>query len=695
MTMPDAPQMEIVPARHSPWRNLSYVWLVPVLALIVVLGIAWKNYADRGTLVTISFTTAAGILPGDSTVRYREVVIGLVETVRFTADLKTVLISARIDKDVARTMPSDAEFWVVRPEVTANGISGLSTVLSGVYIEGAWIPVQDSEVREFSGLSAMPVVQPGREGTRVTLRSKDGSSLPSGGPIFFRGVEVGALDVPRVSAGGDSAIVDAFIEAPNDKYITTATRFWDTSGFTVKLGPSGLDLGVSSLGALLRGGVAFDTTFTGGQPIDNTTVFNLFIDEASARQSIFTQIGDSAVPMAVIFAGSVNGLEPGAPVEFRGLRVGQVTSITAFIERTPGGKRTVRLRTALDIDPRSLGLSGPTGKPEVLAFLRGAVEQGLRARLATTSLFSAALKIELVELPDLPAADISSDPDGIPILPSIHSDLPDFTATAEGVLERINSLPIEEVMQQAISLMASIEAIAASESTQSAPGALVKLLDDTRAFINKDDTQALPAELRGTIADLRKVVTDLQEKGAVDSLVSALENVDKVSGDLAVVAKDFPALMADVRELVAKAKGLKAEELIASTTKLLQSAEAVIGTDAAKALPADLSAALAEVQAALKELREGGAVANTNAALASARTAADSIAKAADDFPSLTRKLDGLIANANALVAAYGNKSTFNAETLELLRQVKKAAAAVTQLARTIERNPNSLLIGR
>lgn len=695
MTLPDAPQMQIEPPTRSPWRNLSLVWLVPVLALVVSLGIAWKNFADRGTLITITLPTAAGVTAGETTVRYRDVVVGLVEVVRFAPDLTTVLIDARIDKVVADTIPAEAQFWVVSPQVSANGISGLSTVLSGVYIDSAWVAADGSDVREFTGLASMPMVQPGREGVRVTLRSTDGTSLPAGGPIFFRGVEVGTLDQPRVSSGGDSALIDAFIEAPYDKYVTTATRFWDTSGFSVKLGPSGLDLNVGSLGALLRGGVAFDTTFTGGQATTDATVFNLFLDEASARASIFTQIGDSAVPMAVIFAESVNGLEAGAPVEFKGLRVGQVTSISAFIERTPGGNRTVRLRAALDIDPRALGLEGQTGKPEVLAFLRGAVRNGLRARLSTTSLFSAALKIQLAELPDAPTSDIVADADGIPILPSIQSDLPDFTATAEGVLERINALPIEEVMQQAISLMAAIEAVAASEGTQKAPGALVALLDDARALINQDATQALPGELQQTIAELRKVVTDLQEKGAIDTLVSALANVDKLSADLAVATTQVPALVQDFRDLAAKANALNAEDLINSTTKLLQSADAVIGTDAAKALPASLASALAEVQAALKELRDGGVVTNANAAMASAANAADSVARAADDLPQLTSQLDSLVKSANALVSNYGVRSPFSAETLDLLRQINKAAAAVTQLARTIERNPNSLLIGR
>ncbi len=231
-------------------------------------------------------------------------------------------------------------------------------------------------------------MRPGRLGTRITLRSTDGGLLPEGGPVFFRGVEVGRLDVPRVSASGDTATVEAFINAPYDRFITTATRFWDTSGFSVKFGPGGVDLSVASIGALLSGGVAFDTTFSGGEPLRDDTVFRLFLDEASARQSIYTQIGENAVQLAIIFTGSVEGLEVGAPVEYRGLRVGQVTAVNAFIDRTPVGGRVVRVRTSIDIDPLALGLDVATGKTEMMAFLTGAVANGLRAELTTTSLFT-------------------------------------------------------------------------------------------------------------------------------------------------------------------------------------------------------------------------------------------------------------------------------------------------------------------
>lgn len=695
MTLPDPPQMEIDPPARSPFRNLSVVWLVPVLALALSIGVALKSYSDRGTLISITFPTAAGVIPGETSVQFRDVVIGTVEDVHFAADFQSVVVDARIDKDVAGTLAADSQFWVVRPVVSTRGITGLSTVLSGVHIEGAWQPVEGSKIRSFEGMPQSPMVQPGREGTRVTLRNKDASLLPEGAPVFFRGVEVGRLDTPRLSASGDSAIVEAFINAPHDRFITTATRFWDTSGFSVKFGAGGVELNVASIGALLSGGVAFDNTFTGGQPLADQTVFNVFADEASARQSIFTQIGENALQAAIVFDESVNGLSAGAPVEYGGLRVGQVTGINAFIERGAFGVGTVKLRTAIEIDPQALGLDPATGKADMLAFLQESTRKGLRARLATTSIFSASLKIELVEMPEEAAAGISFGEDGVPILPHVQSDLPDFTATAEGVLQRINALPIEEVMQQAISLMASIEAVAAADGTRAAPEALVKLLEDSRAFLNKDDTQALPTELRSAVAELRKVVSDLQERGAIDRLVSVLESADRIATDLAAATKDFPDLVANLRDLAAKAKALKAEELIDRTTSLLASAEAVIDSDAARALPSDLSAALAEIQASLKELREGGAVSNANATLAAARNAADSVAAAAEDLPGLTNELESLVQKADGLLSSYGESSRFNAEALELMRDLQAAASAVAQLARTIERNPNSLLIGR
>jgi len=694
MTQQDLPEMDVKPSKRSPWRNLSLVWLVPILALAVSLGVAWQSYSNKGTLVTIVFKDAAGITPKDTTIRFRDVIIGQVEDVTFTKDMSHVEVSARIQKDVAATLAPDTLFWVVRPEVSARGISGLSTVLSGVYIDTAWTPVTASKARAFDGLSETPLIRPGHLGTRVMIRSKNGSSLTPGAPVFFRGMEVGRLDTPRLSETGDSTDVEAFINAPYDKFLTTDSRFWNMAGFSVTLGPSGLNLNVASLGSLLTGGVAFENVVSGGDVVTDSTMFRLFADEAAARDSIFTQLSANSVKMSVIFSESVSGLASGAPVEFRGLRVGQVSSIGAFIAKTPAGS-TVNLRAVLSIDPQSLGLSADASAEATRSFIEKLVSEGLRARLATTSIFSSALKIELADIPDATAAKLVNDADGTPIIPSIKSNLPDFTATAEGVLKRINNLPIEAVMNQAVSLMASVEALASSPGAQRAPDAIVGLVDDARNLIGQDSTQAIPGELRGVIADLRSIVADFKDKGAIDQLSSALTSLDKASANIATASGDLPALITDLRAIATKVKDLKAEELVAAVTRVMDSADALISSDGAKSIPPALASALSEVQAALRDLRAGGAIENTNATLASAREAADAVATAAKNFPDVTAQLDSVISKTDALLSAYGEKSTFNAETLDLLRELKTAAKAVSQLARKIERNPNSLITGR
>lgn len=693
MSLPDLPEAEVV-TKRSIWRNLSLVWLVPVITILMSLGIAWNVYNNRGVLVEITFLEAAGIIPQETTIRVRDVVVGVVEDVHFTPDMARVVISARLDKEVAETLAEDSQFWVVKPEVSTRGISGLSTVLSGVYIEAAWAPASGVDKRRFEGLATAPIYRPGRAGTRVTIRTRDGSLLPAGAPVFYRGVEVGKLDTPRLGPAGENVLVDAFILAPHDRFLTTATRFWDLSGFSVKLGSGGVDLSVASLGALISGGVAFETVFAGGAPVTENTRFDLFPDEESARASIFNQLSENAAPFSIYFGGTVDGLVAGATVQFRGLKVGEVTAIGAFVEETPRG-RNVRVKTVVAIDPLALGLDPETSPDGTRAFLEEAVAEGLRARLTTTSLFSTALQIELIELPDAAPDRIATEEDGTPILPSIASDIPDLNATAEGMLQRVNGLPIEELIEQAISLMASIEAVASSEGTREAPGALRDLLNDTRALINQDDTQALPGELRETVAELRAIVTDLKARGAIDSLVTALESADKALAGIATASEDFPALVQDLRDLAAKAKALEAEELVAAATKVLDGATALIDTDEARAIPPSLKSALDQIASSLRELREGGAVENLNGTLASAREAADAVALATKDLPALADRLNLIANRADALIASYGARSDFNAETLDMLREVQAAARSISDLARAIERSPNSLLFGK
>lgn len=879
--------MRVETVRRSFWRNLSPIWLVPVLAVGVVGYFGWQSYTSRGTLIEISFQNASGITPGATTVRLRDVVIGTVERVDFTSDLQSVVVKARLAKGLADNLPSDAKFWVVRPEVTTRGISGLDTVLSGSYIASAWEPSQGEVSTRFTGLEESPAIIPGEKGRRITIRARDGNQISAGAPVFFRGIEVGRLEKPRLNSDG-TVSVSAFISAPNDARLTTASRFWDMSGFSVSFGTGGLTLNVASLGALVSGGVAFDDVFSGGQPLPDGFAFDLFPDESSARDSVFSQVGANAVSFRVEFEGSVNGLTAGAPVMYRGLKVGEVESIGAYVVQVQG-RSTVRLQSIISIDPQSMGLAQGAGRDELMQLLADRVRGGLRVRLASQSLFSSSLMIQLVEEEgDIPPAEIIEPEDGLPILPATASAVADVAATAEGVLRRINSLPIEELLGQATRTLAAIEAFAGSADTQAVPENLNSLLTEVRGIFGSEDAQALPAEIRTALAELQGAATEikglvasLNEADGAGRLLRALDQVGAAAEGISNTAKDLPALVAEIRAVAEKANALPIEALLSSGTdlseqikafvarqetqdipvrlnaalqeveagvaelraggtadrlvdalasasaaadsvslavrdvpllvedlrvvarkaddlpldqlvdaatraleglegvvgsqgardlppamtaalqeltgilaelretrtvdklvdaldaaydaaitvdaagdgvplliedlrlvvqkiekmdlegvvaevqKVLASADAVIGTEDAQKLPAALTGALDELRATLAEVREGGLIENANGTLASARSAADSVAEATKDLPALGQRLQGIASQAEALIAAYGARSDANRELLAALREIREAGRSISELARTLQRNPSAIIRGR
>ncbi|MCT4372956.1 MCE family protein [Yangia mangrovi] len=701
MSEPKPAKMEIEPKRRSVWRNLSLVWLVPLAAIAVTVFIAWQSLAERGALIEITFENAAGITADETTIRYRDVIVGTVEEVVFSDDLAEVRVSARIDRNVADSLPADAEFWVVRPEVSASGITGLSTVLSGVYIEAGFAPQEGASARKFRGLDQTPLVRPGVKGTRITIRADDGTQLSAGAPIFYQGIEVGRIETPRLLERGNGVVVDAFIEAPNDRRITTATRFWDTSGFSVNIGPSGLNLSVGSVAALIRGGIAFDTVVSGGSAVPAGYAFDLYDDEASARDSLFSETISNAVELTAEFDESVRGLEVGSAVTYRGLRVGRVTAIGAFIDGE-GETQTVRLRTTLSIDPRALGLEEEAPQSETIAFLSNAVKNGLRARLASQNLFSQSLVVELAEIPDAEPATFGIFAQDAPLIPSVESDLPDITATAEGLFQRINDLPVEDLLDQAIDTLASIENFTANPRLRDAPDAVIGLLEDARGLIGSDEIKAIPGELRGTVAELRGVIEDMRAAGAVQQLVSTLEAAEAAAAEVTGVAGSVdesmagvPDLLADLRALTQKATALDLESFLADAGTFLDGAGKLVDQDSTRQLPADLSAMLQEAQGALSELRAGGVIENTNATLASARDAAAAVEEAAATLPELSARIQRLVAEAESVISGYDGNSAFNRQTVSALREVQTAAEALNKLARSIERNPNSLLFGR
>ncbi|ATI43597.1 paraquat-inducible protein B (plasmid) [Pacificitalea manganoxidans] len=693
------PDLPIAEGHRSIWSRISIVWLIPVIALAIALGVAWQNYSNKGPLIEIVFDSASGVKEGETELRYREVTVGIVEEVGFSSELDKVKVSVRIGPEIADFVDREARFWVVQPEVSARGVTGLTTVLSGVYIEGAWDDKPGGLAVEHEGLSTAPLLRAGQDGLTIQLRAQPGSSLSRGTPILFKGIEVGQIGEPQILTGGVATAAEAVVYAPYSSLISTNTRFWDTTGFSFSIGPGGAELNFSSLASLISGGVAFDTVVSGGEAVPEGSQFDLYPDEGSARTSIFNRDEGQTVNFAVIFDDNVSGLASGAAVELRGVQIGEVENVNGIVDRERFGDDRVRLLATLSLRPARLGLESDERAED---FLSDRVAAGLRARLASASILTGGLKVELILTPEAEPAALDMEFDPYPLLPTTENDISDVSATAEGVFQRINELPIEELIGSAIGFLNSATALVSDEKLRQVPADVSNLLGDVRGIVGSEEVQALPAqlasvmtEIEGVSADLRAVVQDLNEAEAVDRLLAAVDNAAQAAQSVTDSTEGVPALIDRVNAIATNVEELPLERLVTELSDLAETADRVLGSEETEDLLVALEGALTEGEAMLAEIRQGGSVENLNAALASAGDAARAVEVAAGDLPALVRRMDVLLGDAQTTLRGFDSDSELNRTARAAAREVEKAAQAIESLARTLARRPNSIILGR
>lgn len=680
MTDQPTPPRPASPVRKTAVRaaqaGINVIWLVPIIALVITAAIAWNAYADRGEVIEVEFADATGVTPGETALRFREITVGQVEAVSFTSDLSRVVVRIRVDKDVAPYIDAEAAFWIVRPQVTAQGVTRLDTVLTGSFIEGYWDAEITAAQDRFVGQDSAPLVRSDIPGTRVTLAMDSADGLTEGAPVLYRGVQVGRMENIRLADTQDQVIADVFIEAPHDARLTSATVFWDTSGFSLSLGASGVSLNVNSLSSLLQGGVAFDTLVSGGQPVEQGHTFVLQPDEDTARNDILASDNAEPLRLTMLIEDSLRGLAKGADVQFQGLRVGQVTDLAVTLDADSDKIRQV---VTLAISPFRLGLASDATAEDALAFLERAVEDGLRARVASAGFLGTALMVELVDIPDAAPARIDTGAEPNPVIPSVPGDLDDFTASAQGFLSRIGQLPLEEVLKSATDMMNSVTAVASSEDTRAIPGALRETLD----------------EAKGAATDIGGMARDLREAGAAENLARLVEEAAAAAEAVKLAAADAPEMVDRIDAAAAAVEEFNFSEISAQAEGILADLRAMLGSEDAEQLPRNLSNTLEAASGLLNDLREGDATGSLNNALDSASQAADQVAASVERLPQLIQRLEATAARADSVLASYGERSAFNTEAVNMLRELRRATEAFGSLARLIERNPRAFILGR
>jgi paraquat-inducible protein B len=421
------------------------VWVVPIAAAVIGISLLIRSWQNAGPQIAITFLSSEGVQVGKTLVKYRDVTIGRVSGVVLSADHQTVVVSAILSKDTANLLKTDTQFWIVRPRIGVGSVSGLDTLLSGVYI-GMKTGAAELRERHFVGLENPPALSHGPHGRELQLHAARAGSLAIGAPVYFRQFHVGRVIDENLLVDG-STRVSIFVDAPYDRFVKPVSRFWNASGIDIRLGADGLKVQTESLAAVLAGGIAFDDGPT--EAITAAAVipgdFTLYKNETEAMAP---PDGDPHY-VRMRFAQALRGLEVGAPVEFVGVNIGSVIAVDLGYEHQD---RSFPIIVTAKLYPRRMGQAyavlaaqGKTESDETLAaFVGTLISRGLRAQPRSASLLTGKLYIALDFLPASPRAAFDASIRPLE-LPTVNGSFHELEASIGRLVQKVNDLPLEQI----------------------------------------------------------------------------------------------------------------------------------------------------------------------------------------------------------------------------------------------------------
>jgi paraquat-inducible protein B len=429
-------------------KSISIVWLVPLVAALIGGWLAYKALSEKGPTITITFKSAEGLEAGKTKIKHKNVEIGQVDSIDLSEDFSHVIVTAELVKSAEGYLTENTRFWVERARVAAGQISGLGTLFSGAYI-GLDPGKQGRPARSFKGLETHPIVTADLPGRRFTLWAEKLGSLDFGSPVYFRQIKVGQVLSYKLAEDGQAVEIKVFIHAPHHEQVRKNTRFWNAGGLDVTLDTEGISVETESLVSLMIGGIAFATP-EGLDPEPSAQTGKTFI-LYDTREEAFEKTYERIVRWLLHFDGSVRGLSVGAPVEFRGVKVGEVVDLKLLADYD---KMEIRVPVIIEIEPDRLVTVGKQKRDdrqrsEIL------VEKGFRAQLKKGSLLTGQLYVDLEFHPNAPPAKIIYG-GKYPQFPTIPEPLEQITESIVSVVDKLDKFPIEQIGQDLQETMAHL-----------------------------------------------------------------------------------------------------------------------------------------------------------------------------------------------------------------------------------------------
>jgi paraquat-inducible protein B len=512
--MSDQHPTAVVRSRIDHRRRLSLIWAIPVVTLIIGAWLTWRTLSQRGPLSTVTFETAEGLQADQSHVRHKDVDMGVVQKVGLTPDLKRVQVTVRMNREAEPLLTDRAQFWVVRPRFFAGSISGLQTLFSGSYIDLLPAAEGGQPEREFVGLENPPVLQSDVPGRTFLLEANRIGSLNLGSPIMFRDLEVGEILGWDLGEMARNITIHAFVREPFDKYVHNNSRFWNASGAKVQLGTTGLEVKIESLRAVVLGAIAFDTPDNPKMAAESDAnhKFPLYDSEDAADASAYKR----SVTFIAKFTASVSGLKVGAPVTLRGLKIGEVSSVSLVYDRKLDN---VLVPVHFNLEPERVALLDlPTGG-NLDTRMRELVQRGLRVKLESGNLLTGQKQLAMDVYHDAGPGELGKEGEDY-VIPVLGTGSDDVATAAANLVNRLGDIPFEAIGRNLNQTLDEVNALVSNKQLGESITALRSTLAGTQALVDNLNRGLTPAMQR-----LPEIASGLDDSvKRTDKLLGSLES---------------------------------------------------------------------------------------------------------------------------------------------------------------------------
>lgn len=567
--------------------HFSLFWIIPIVALLIGGGLVYKAYSERGEVITITLNNAEGIDIKKTPIRYKSVTVGKVTDINLDRSLDKVLVTAEIVPSMAQHLGPETRFWAVRPQISVQGVSGLSTLLSGIYI--GMDPGKSGEpLQVYEGLSAPPRVTSYSHGKTFTLEASKLGALGIGSPIYYRQINVGEVAKYELNKNSDTVTITIFIKDPYSNLIHDNTMFWNISGLDINLSPTGgINARMESITSLLIGGIAFESPQTlsrSSSTVSKESIFPLYESKNAAKDK---NLGEPLY-YVMYFDESLRGLQIGSPVEYRGIQIGKVEDIRLVIR---DASHEIKIPVLISLLTGKLSLDNDIDYAKDNVY--NLVQAGMYGQLKTSSLLTGTLYIELVFPKDKVAGMIKIDDEnglgyGYEELPTTTADssFAQLTERAADILDNvqggvtevrtlIKAVDVSKITNEITAGIADARAIINSPDIKKSTRDIAKILNEVHLLVKQLRPSMVKSahHLTGTLQEAHVLVKKIKPNivKSAHHLTGTLQKVEAISGN---INREIRPLSLQVQKTLQRL-----DNTLAKATTTLNSANTMLSED--------------------------------------------------------------------------------------------------------------------